>query len=223
MNEVIRVSVQPRDIQRAERIEGLLARGNTRAAYRNARHLVDDLIALQNSRPRSGSQVLNPWDDTNSGAARRSPVSADGYGLHRGEAESSFASIARRAEMLLAILVVRVDGNIGRNGRLARRVNAEEKEAHLQRARSTLARLLQEEPNDPRIAAYDAEAQATLAINEETSLETLRDLGARDLVTDPLTWVALANLESGEAQSQALARCRTAVTRGAARVCRASA
>ncbi|MFK8000962.1 MAG: hypothetical protein AB8H86_15310 [Polyangiales bacterium] len=224
MNEVIRVAVQPRDIRRAERIERLLARGNTRAAYRHARQLVDGLVAAQRGRRRGprGRALLNPWGSRDSGGRDNSGPS-EGYGLIREGDEAELVAIGRRAEMLLAILVVRVDGKIARNGRVVRSVRAEERAAHLEQARATLARLLREEPNDPRLAAYDAEAQATVAGNAPTSLETLRDLGARDLVTDPMTWVALANLESGDAQSRALARCRTTVTRGAARVCRAAA
>lgn len=226
-NEIIRVYVLPLAVRRAERLERLIAQGNSRAAYRAARELFDgigDALALDS---RAGSQDLigrGEWtgeDMTADGWSAEAAGESEGFRATRHPERA--AALSRRAEMLLAILVIRVDGQITRTGRLARSVHADVSAEHMTQARATLARLLSdEESENPRLIAYNAEAQASEASGAAAALATLRDLGARDLVTDPLTWVALATLESGEARDSALARCSGAVTRGASRVCRAS-
>ena len=217
-NEIVRVYVLPQAVQRAERVERLFAQGNSRGAYRAARELLDGIGDAHALDSRADSEELIEQGEW---AAEENGDGGETFRETRNPEQA--AALVQRAEMLVAILVIRVGGQITRTGRLARSVHADVSAEHLERARATLARLLGEDSASPRLLAYNAEAQASQASSAAAALATLRDLGARDLVTDPLTWVALATLETGEARTQALARCSAMVTRGSARVCRASA
>lgn len=218
-NEIVRVYVLPLAVRRAERLERLVARGNSRAAYRAARELFDAVGGYAHALDSRHASM----DLIGEGEWTASEMGEGGETFRETRHPERAAALSRRAEMLLAILVIRVDGQITRTGRLARSVHADVSAEHMTQARATLARLLSEEEGEnPRLIAYNAEAQAGEASGAAAALTTLQDLGARDLVTDPLTWVALATLESGEARDSALARCTNAVTRGASRVCRAS-
>lgn len=218
-NEIVRVYVLPIAVRRAERLERLIAQGNSRAAYRAAYELHGAIGGAAHALDtRGASEDLigeGEW-----------AAEEEGFGnetFRETRHPERAAALSRRVEMLLAILVIRVDGQITRSGGLARSVHADVSAEHMTHARATLARLLgEEEGENPRLVAYHAEAQASEEGAAAAALATLRDIGARDLVTDPLTWVALAKLETGEARASALARCSNAVTRGASRVCRAS-
>ncbi|MFK8000963.1 MAG: hypothetical protein AB8H86_15315 [Polyangiales bacterium] len=218
-NEIVRVYVLPIAVRRAERLERLMAQGNSRAAYRLARELEDavgDNAFPLDSRDASEDLIVEgEWSATEMGDG--------GETFQETRHPERATALARRVKMLLAILVIRVDGQITRSGRLARSVHPDVRAEHMTEARAMLSWLVDDEENEnPRLIAYNAEAQASEPAAAANALATLRDLGARDLVTDPLTWVALAKLETGQARTRALERCSNAVARGAARVCRAS-
>ncbi|MEM6959612.1 MAG: hypothetical protein AAF645_28270, partial [Myxococcota bacterium] len=134
------------------------------------------------------------------------------------------ASVEARAAMLHAILMVRVDGQVSRRGRLARRVHVSVRTANLRAAHEALVAQQRTSPDDPRLSAYVAEAAVAVdASAAADSLATLRDLAQRDLIGDPLTWLALAALEEdAEARDAHLERCRNMVSRRANQVCAVS-
>lgn len=212
VNELVRLYLLPEGIRRVEGVERLIARGDTRRAYVAAHDVLSAIDGAEAIDRRGELLDGSSWaDEIEEGL----PVPATRHPDRARELEA-------RAALLHAILVIRLDGQISRSGRPARHVHETVREEHLAGALAALEMARAAHADDPRVRAYHAEA--TAEADRATALATLRDLAARNLLGDPLSWVALASLETEEsARETALGRCRTIVAARATRVCAVAA
>ena len=217
-NAYIRRYVLPIAIRKVERVEALMAEGNVRGAHRIASDVARGVIGARAMDHDHDELTPGFWAE---GIHYGDDPSPEREALLQTRHPERAAAIERRAKLLRAILVVRLDGQVTRDGNAARRVHPAVRMEQLTRAQADLASLVVEGEEEPRLAAYLAEANARLdPAAAPASLATLQNLASRDLVGDPLTWVALARLETDPgAREVALERCRTIVTRRADRVC----
>ncbi len=207
LNEYARVYLLPRAVRTAERIESALAEGNARAAARDAIELYQ---AVQGEAYQSSDWVE---DGELYGDA---PEMGDSYGVEADAAETS--ALRRRAEVLYAVSVARVDGQITRANRLARRVSPSIRAEALAKAMDAIGTPL---ATNPREVAYHAEllsvAEPSRANEAKRALE---DLARRDLLTDPFSYRALAVLTTDTTRrAELVTRCETMASRRGARAC----
>lgn len=207
MNEYLTLYVLRTATQRADRVESRLVDGNASAGLRDAYELFQVTREGQPVRSLDGETSWHvEWPVDGGGDVPHTLPAADGQAL------------AARASLLLAIVLVRVDGRMTRAGGPARSVVASLREENLALAETQLE--VDHIGDDPRGQAYRAEARARHPEHVEESLATLHRLGAADLLSDPFSWLALARLTHDETErAHALERCTATASRRGARHC----
>ena len=130
--------------------------------------------------------------------------------------------LARRAERIAALAIIRLDGRADLKRRRARRsAPRRTRRASLRWARNVLQNNYSRRPSDPTTIAHFAEG----ASRSMQALRLLRKLQRKDLMPDAWGYAALARLEliagGGTAHAKALARCRHLAGRYQKRICSA--
>lgn len=218
-NSYIQVYLLPQAIRRIERVESLLARGRSRAAYAKLSSLPHikglhrkgdlQLVALKRRGPWLERGALYGEVDTMPGDRFRADT-------------SKHEALRSRVLLLHAVLTARVDGQVSRrSGRLARRVHPKVRQRNLTEALATVTRLHKAASDDARIEAYFAEVALKADPSQAAAAKrSLRALAERDLLGDPGSWLALARVEAGDKAETALSRCRALAGKHARRACR---
>ncbi len=210
VNSTIREYAVRPALQRAQRVERRLAQDNPRAAYQTAWELRDvtaEGVALRR---------FDGGDDWWQMSGSETEESAIEYAGSNHAAQHQTA-LRERAQLLHAICMIRLDGNVSRQHRPARSVHPSVREQNLRSALSDLEGL-----EDPRAEAFRAEGAFTLNRDaREETLATLRRLASEDMLVDAFSWRLLAQLsDSEEERENAATRCEAAAVGRGARRCR---
>jgi len=160
--------------------------------------------------------------------AVRAEKSLDRVRVHPvGSALARVSRLRARAERIVAVATVRLDGAVTRErGRAVRRIEDAARRANLEWAREVLGTRAADTEAPVDRARY-AEALASLDDRRDQALGVLRSLAEADLMPDARAYALLADLarEAGEGElaDDASERCRGMAGRRARRTCPAPA
>lgn len=168
-------------------------------ACTNAVHEADNIVASC----RSAERLLNDGDPGEARAQAAKLVDTlDGMRLAYGDANATELGLRARASRVLALADLRLDPGGQRS---------EKDRAVLEKAAKVLEGLADESPKDS--AKQTDLGEALAVVRPAQGRELLEDLDARDLVTTPYAYVALARLRIADRDAKgrdlALTRCRT--------------